>query len=193
VLFFNIKDRRTHRYFIAGRYRGVRTRLERKGLDAASIADRLREYEARRRSDEDKLERIIRYAQSPSCRWRALLNYFGDDVAADFRCGTCDACLDPAEWRIAPPVSADFPTVPDSPLPPPDRRRRRFKRGQKVALPRYGDGEIRGVDGDKIEVAFADGQVRKFKRDFLRASLRDAPATAADDDGASRAPGRAAR
>src|SRR5438270_465443 len=68
---------------------------------------------------------------------------------------------------MAIPASADFPAVPESPLPPPDRRRR-FKRGQKVAVPQYGDGEIRGVDGDKIEVAFGDGQVRKFKRDFLR-------------------------
>ena len=47
-----------------------------------------------------------------------------------------------------------------------------LRRGQKVAVAEYGDGEIRGFDGDKVEVAFADGQVRKFKRQFLEPRRR---------------------
>src|SRR5437764_4640886 len=39
--------------------------------------------------------------------------------------------------------------------------------GRKVDVPEYGEGEIRGVDGDKVLVAFADGQTRKFKRDYF--------------------------
>jgi ATP-dependent DNA helicase RecQ len=173
TVLFNVKDRRTHRYFIGGRYRGVRTRLARKGLDASELERQLREHEERRRNDEDKLERMILYAQSPDCRWRYLLEYFHvPDVEHDFHCGTCDACRHPPEWHVAPPAGQPsiFPRPADSPLPRPrrDRRRRpRLRAGQKIAVPEYGEGEIKGFDGDKVEVAFADGEVRKFKKAFL--------------------------
>jgi ATP-dependent DNA helicase RecQ len=170
VLLFRVEDRRIHRYFIAGRHRGVRTRLARKGLAAADLDAKLREDEARRESDEEKLERMMLYAQSPGCRWKFLLDYFGDgERPPDYRCGACDNCVHPAEWDVAPPpAAAIFPQPADSPLPPADRRAApRLRRGQKVAVAEYGDGEIRGFDGDNVEVAFADGQVRKFKRSFL--------------------------
>jgi len=163
ALFFNIKDRRTHRYFIAGRYRGVRTRLERKGLDPDTLAARVHDYDRRRQRDEEKLERMILYAQSPSCRWRAILEYFGEDLAPDFKCRSCDACLHPPEFQIAPPAA----DVVESPLPPPEEPPRALGIGRKVDVPEYGEGEIRGVDGDKVLVAFADGQTRKFKRDYF--------------------------
>ena len=61
----------------------------------------------------------------------------------------------------------------DSPLPREDRRpMTRLGRGQKVAVAEYGGGEIRGFDGDKVEVQFADGQLRKFKRQFLEPRRR---------------------
>jgi ATP-dependent DNA helicase RecQ len=170
TLLFNVQDRRTHRYFIAGRYRGVRTRLVRKQLEPAAFEQQLRAHEERRRRDEDKLERMVLYAQSPACRWRYLLDYFHEpEVAHDFRCATCDACLHPAEWRVAPPAApAIYPRPVDSPLPPPNRRRRpRLRAGQKVAVPEYGEGEIKGFDGDKVEIVFADGALRRFKKNFV--------------------------
>ncbi len=104
ALFFKLEDRRIHRYFIGGKYRGVRTRLARAGLDDATRDARMREYEARRAKDEEKLERMMLYGQSPGCRWRTLLEYFGEEgVEPDFRCGTCDNCVHPLEEQIAPP------------------------------------------------------------------------------------------
>jgi len=45
--------------------------------------------------DREKLERMIGYAQSGFCRWKLLLDYFGD-LQPDFeRCGRCDNCLSP--------------------------------------------------------------------------------------------------
>ena len=170
TLLFSEKDRRTHRYFIAGRYRGVRTRLARKGLDPDAFARQLQAHEARRHRDEDKLERMIGYAHSPACRWRYLLEYFHDAGAgAEFRCGTCDACLHPPEWHVEPPAAAEiFPHPAGSPLPrPPRTRRARLHAGQKVDVPEYGEGEIKGIDGDHVDVLFADGQRRTFKRAFL--------------------------
>ncbi len=42
-----------------------------------------------------KLSAMIGFADSPSCRRRALLGYFGESLERD--CGNCDVCLDPPE------------------------------------------------------------------------------------------------
>jgi hypothetical protein len=39
--------------------------------------------------------------------------------------------------------------------------------GDAIVVPVHGQGEVRAVDGDKIEMRFPDGTVRKFKRDFV--------------------------
>ncbi|MEZ5125434.1 MAG: DNA helicase RecQ [Thermoleophilia bacterium] len=42
-----------------------------------------------------KLNAMIGFADGTTCRRRALLGYFGEDVDTD--CGNCDVCLDPPE------------------------------------------------------------------------------------------------
>jgi ATP-dependent DNA helicase RecQ len=42
------------------------------------------------------------YAQSGSCRWKLLLEYFGEADGFE-RCGSCDNCVDPSELRHQPP------------------------------------------------------------------------------------------
>jgi ATP-dependent DNA helicase RecQ len=107
VLLFQLEDRRIHRYFIGSRYRGVKTRLARRDMPNAERAAQLEQYEARRRNDEEKLERMMLYGQSAGCRWRTLLEYFHADDAGDeaFRCGTCDNCVRPPELDMVPPTS----------------------------------------------------------------------------------------
>jgi ATP-dependent DNA helicase RecQ len=96
ILLFNIEDRRTHKYFIGGSFRGARTRLQKKNLPDAALAEELQRLEAKRRSDEDNLERMIAYGQTALCRWRTLLDYFkAEGVEAEFRCGICDSCRNP--------------------------------------------------------------------------------------------------
>jgi ATP-dependent DNA helicase RecQ len=96
ILFYQAADRRIHRYFIGGKYRGVKTRLARKGLEGDALNAELARYEERRKHDELKLEQMILYGQSPSCRWKTFLNYFDEGAAGDdFRCGSCDACAVP--------------------------------------------------------------------------------------------------
>jgi len=46
------------------------------------------------------------FAQTGACRWKMLLDYFGESEEFD-RCGHCDNCLHPLEDEIAPPVSKD--------------------------------------------------------------------------------------
>jgi ATP-dependent DNA helicase RecQ len=64
-----------------------------------------KEYAARHDADRAKLERMAQYAQSGGCRWKLLLEYFGELDGFE-RCGTCDNCVCPPETMIAPPTSA---------------------------------------------------------------------------------------
>ena len=162
VLLYRVEDRRTHQYFMGGRYPGaeailaVRDALQ--ALDAATGAVRLaqvqqhatsvpktkvrsvlammkeiglarelrgsryrlsgsdvspeqieqiaRQYAARQEGDRDKLERMAMYAQSAQCRWKILLEYFGEGDGFE-GCGTCDNCVEPPEERFAPPVDPE--------------------------------------------------------------------------------------
>ena len=50
--------------------------------------------EDRRRREHQRLGSLIGYCETPSCRRRTLLAYFGEDSG---NCGNCDMCLDPAD------------------------------------------------------------------------------------------------
>ena len=50
-----------------------------------------------KRREHKRLDALIAYCESPTCRRHALLDYFGDNVAVDENCGNCDICLDPPE------------------------------------------------------------------------------------------------
>ncbi len=50
--------------------------------------------EERKRREHRRLDALIGYCESPACRRRALLTYFGERTDP---CGNCDACLDPVD------------------------------------------------------------------------------------------------
>jgi ATP-dependent DNA helicase RecQ len=165
VLLYKVEDRRTHQYFMGGKYPGAdailavrdalrdladsgsaatlaavqeraaavpRTKVRsvlavmkdvglvrelrgaRYSLAADAPSAKLEEiaaqYAARQDADRTKLEKMASYAQSAACRWKLLLEYFGE--GADFeRCGSCDTCVDPLEARLAPPVDRERPML----------------------------------------------------------------------------------
>ncbi len=49
--------------------------------------------EAEQRNAREKLDKIVQYSQSPTCRRRFLLGYFGEEYEEE-SCGACDICLD---------------------------------------------------------------------------------------------------
>ena len=51
--------------------------------------------EEQKRIENHKLSAMVAYAEPLTCRRRALLGYFGQQLAAD--CGNCDICLNPPE------------------------------------------------------------------------------------------------
>jgi ATP-dependent DNA helicase RecQ len=60
--------------------------------DEEELEALLNEYESRRKSDRDRLEIMMRYAQTAQCRTHFLNLYFGEQ--SDAHCGHCDNCRD---------------------------------------------------------------------------------------------------
>ena len=65
--------------------------------DAATARYQLEQgsNEEQKRIEAHKLNAMVGFAESLSCRRRVLLGYLGEDLGAD--CGNCDVCLDPPE------------------------------------------------------------------------------------------------
>jgi ATP-dependent DNA helicase RecQ len=70
------------------------------GLVEANLQQISEFYESRRGRDRDKLDRIIVYAQTALCRWKNLMEYFGEELPEQ-RCGHCDNCVKAASPTAA--------------------------------------------------------------------------------------------
>ena len=124
VLLYKVEDRRTHQFFNGGKYParaaieavcssgpadddvpGVATtkvrsiRAMMKELRTSDVDALAREYSSRQEADRTKLERMAGYAQSAACRWKLLLDNFGEADGFE-QCGTCDNCVTPLEERL---------------------------------------------------------------------------------------------
>jgi ATP-dependent DNA helicase RecQ len=119
----------------------------------------LTEYEQRRLSDRDRLDTMMRYAQSTICRDRSLREYFGEAVEAD--CGRCDACRARGAGVLERPntPSTDDAVAPGV-LP--------FARGDRVRHRRYGHGKVTHVEGKSVSVEFPRAGAKTLDADYLR-------------------------
>jgi len=61
-------------------------------LERGELAVDLKRVAAKRKSDEERLGRMVAYAYGSGCRRRFVLEYFGDPRAPE-RCTACDACV----------------------------------------------------------------------------------------------------
>jgi ATP-dependent DNA helicase RecQ len=68
-------------------------------LTQVDLSHDLTDYEERRAKDQEKLRAIIRFCQTAQCRTRVILEYFGEAVDTDWRCGNCDACDSSTIWQ----------------------------------------------------------------------------------------------
>jgi len=157
-----------------GQYRLLRGDLGRKELDG--MADR---YEKRAETDRERLRRMVLYAQTALCRWKALLDYFGEQLGEE-RCGHCDNCArpielaaPPAEMPVRPPNAAEVLALP--PLFG-DRDPATLRQGDRVTLPIFGAGEVRSVGDRQVVIELAGGEVREFRLATVQADRRP-PAT----------------
>jgi len=129
--------------------------VAREALEA--IAEEQREsHEAER----EKLERMTAYAHGADCRWKMILEYFGE--GDDFeRCGTCDNCRRP----VAVPEEVRGEAAVEPAAAP---RVRPLKPGEPVIVRKHGRGLVESVAGDRVHVSFADGRTREFLRGYVQ-------------------------
>ncbi len=93
VLLYRWSDRRIHEYLLGQRPRRSVEVAEGEGRDRAVDA------RERNRAGRIRLDAMSAWAESPDCRRRTLLEYFGE-VPAWTGCGTCDHC----RWTPRDPV-----------------------------------------------------------------------------------------
>jgi ATP-dependent DNA helicase RecQ len=82
--------------------RGSKVSLLKPTLAGSALDEMATRYRERHAADHEKLNRMMEYGQTARCRWKLLLEYFGEEVEWE-RCGTCDNCQHPLEERISPP------------------------------------------------------------------------------------------
>jgi ATP-dependent DNA helicase RecQ len=87
---------------IVKEHRGSKVALLKPKLSGGALDEMAARYKERHAADHEKLNRMMEYGQSARCRWKILLDYFGE-VAEWERCGSCDNCQHPLEDQIAPP------------------------------------------------------------------------------------------
>jgi ATP-dependent DNA helicase RecQ len=157
--------------------RGSRFRLLRSDVKRRELEELARRSEEKSAKDREKLERMMLYGQSAQCRWHLLHDYFGEPMESE-RCGACDNCLHPLEEQLGlknhvknpepsaragadKNASAEKETEPE------------FSTGDRVESLQHGAGRVKEVEDDKVTVEFPDGEVRKFKKEFISPSAPD--------------------
>jgi ATP-dependent DNA helicase RecQ len=124
-------------------------------------------YVDKAEADREKLERMVFYAQTGLCRWRVLLDYFGESLPAD-RCGRCDNCQ-----RMMRREQTLEPVPNPLRVPATKPRRREYVSGDLVSVPRYGAGRVRDAVADEVTIEFPNGEVRTFVRSYVCKSTHD--------------------
>ncbi len=153
-----------------------RTRREATAGNLGALAS---DYAKKSERDHAALERMVFFAQTGFCRWKVLLEGFGEALPGGVeRCGHCDNCVRLAAQAIELlPEPEPVPRLievgpPASPSP--------FEVGDAVKAPRYGEGVVAGIKGDEIAVKFPDRSQRIFLANFLKKPRgRRAPTRAA--------------
>ncbi len=141
-----------------------RLRLLKGGLDMPALERLAAAYRDKREHDREMLERMVFYGQTGYCRWKVLLQYFGEDD--DFeRCGRCDNCERLAVWQAEAPPPADTAAEAQQPAA---LQRAPFAVGDAVRVKRYGRGTVVAADADTVTVGFDGGVERCFQAGYVK-------------------------
>jgi len=142
-----------------------------------STAEELNEflgaYEQRHTNDRERLDQMMRYAESTFCRTRVLREYFGEESGQD--CSHCDNCRAKAErQRIAeaePMPAAQDGAVAARLMPEVVREARRtrvFHIGDRVQHRRFGTGQILEMSGQNLTVDFGRAGAKRIRSGCLQ-------------------------
>ncbi|MBW8898364.1 MAG: ATP-dependent DNA helicase RecQ [Massilia sp.] len=123
-------------------------------------------YRQKQERDKEALEQMVSYAVSGFCRWKLLLDYFGDEVEGFEKCCRCDNCLNPPAAVLTEEIEIrddEFDREPDTA----SQAGPAFEPGARVTVPKYGEGVVLTVAGDQVTIEFPDGEARAFVADFV--------------------------
>jgi ATP-dependent DNA helicase RecQ len=123
-------------------------------------------YRQKQEHDRCALEQMVSYAVSGFCRWKLLLDYFGDDVEGFEKCCRCDNCLNPPAAVLLDEIEIRDDEFDREPEPAPDPASS-FEAGARVKVPKYGEGVVLSMAGDQVTIDFPDGEQRSFMKDFV--------------------------
>ena len=137
-------------------YRVARQRIKPKELK--ELVNTYRDKSAR---DHEALERLVFYAQTGFCRWKVMLEYFGEHVGWS-HCGVCDNCRQPPEQALSPEHPRHRPARTAS-LP----ATLELQAGSTVKVPKYGEGMVVSAAGDKVTIRFPDSRTKTFLRSYV--------------------------
>ena len=133
-------------------------------VSSAALYERLASiYAEKQERDREALEQMVGYAVSGFCRWKVLLDYFGDEVEGFEKCCRCDNCLNPP--RVA---EADIEIRDDEFEPGEDGDAApAFEPGAKVRVPKFDVGTVQSVAGDQVTIEFPEHGVKTFLAGFV--------------------------
>jgi ATP-dependent DNA helicase RecQ len=145
----------------AAERRGRKLRQVR-ALEPAELDRVLSQYEERHAGDRERLEEMMRYAQSAACRVQKLREYFAEPAGEP--CGACDNCRRPAPQPPAAPATGrrERRRAPRLSI-----RRAPFKPGDEVRHRTYGPGQVVEVSGENVVVAFARRGKHRIRASYL--------------------------
>jgi ATP-dependent DNA helicase RecQ len=149
--------------------RGARYTLLKRDLGEQEIGRLAARYTSKGESDREKLERMTLYAQSPECRWKLMLEYFGARMGQMGlkECGHCDNCSVPTAEQAHTPESMARPDFIDLLFANSRQEESRIRPGDVVKLPAHGEVKVKAIEGDKIVVSLPGGETRKFKKEWV--------------------------
>jgi len=156
-------------------HRGARYTLLKRDLGEQEMRRLAGEYTSKGESDREKLDRMTLYAQSPECRWKLMLEYFGARPGRKEQtglkgCGHCDNCSLTTAERSRAPESMARPDFIDMLFVHSQGRQKEeslIRPGDVVKLPVYGEVKVKAIEGDKIVVSLPGGETRKFKQEWV--------------------------
>jgi ATP-dependent DNA helicase RecQ len=123
-------------------------------------------YRQKQEHDRCALEQMVSYAVSGFCRWKLLLDYFGDEVEGFEKCCRCDNCLNPPAAVLTEDIQIRDDEFDREPEPEPDPAST-FDPGARVRVPRYGEGVVLSMAGEQVTIDFPDGEQRSFLKEFV--------------------------
>ncbi|MFL5534092.1 MAG: RecQ family ATP-dependent DNA helicase [Gemmatimonadales bacterium] len=141
--------------------------LGKRRLEPSQLAELVAEWQRRDERDREKLERMEAYARSALCRWRVLRDYFSEDIREE-RCGVCDNCSKGLAERAEGVERSEKTENAENTESTGRPAEFVLSVGDRVSLPRHGEGKVEEVEDDSVVVRFPDGRSRKFKSEFAR-------------------------